>query len=380
MAISYAEAVALTCPRCGTEFTTDSYIIVDGVERPDLVKHILDNTLHDTLCPNCGQAGRVPAPLLYHDGAHGRVLLAVPPDMPEAEWREVGQTLLWTLIGALPDAARLPYLGEVQAEAGLTGISQIIQQEQLAGYGAEDDVDIPPIVTAIQALLTAQGPAELQRILGQHTILNEPQAVTILHELAAEAIKQRQIEAADGFARAADLLEQVKAMQAQAPAQPPISIVTENQTVPPEKLEELAFALLRATTAQQLAQVVDEHPELLEDWTDEPLAEYAAAARSQNKPRVADGLEERRQAIRAMRAQYQTQQPLLEAVQAYLQAESGDEIEQIVLEREELTTDAADQTLDRLAQGARDDGDYATATFIDQRREFLRQVRSALEE
>lgn len=378
MPISYAEQVALTCPRCQTPFTSEAYIIVDGVERADLVARILDDTLHDTICPQCGQTGRVPAPLLYHDGIHARVLLAVPPDMPESEWREVGQTLLWTLIGALPEAARLPYLGDVQAEAGLPGIAQVIEREQLAGFSSADQDALPPIVIAIQALLSANGPAELQRVLASHAILAEPQSVTIMQELAAEAIKHGQVEAANGFARAAELLEQVKQMQAQAGGSV-VSIVAETDRLSPAALEELAFALLRSTTAQQLAEAVDQHPELLEDWTDAPLSEYAAQARQQGKQRVADGLEERLRAIRELRAQYHAQQPVLDAVQAYLQADSADEIELVVLEREELTTDDADEALLRLAERARTDGDADFAAFVEQRRIFLQQVRDALE-
>lgn len=377
MTISYAEAVPLTCPRCGTAFTNDTYIIVDGVERPELVKRILDDTLHDTLCPNCGQGGRVPAPLLYHDGSHARVLLGVLPDMPEAEWREIGQTLLWTLIGALPEDQRLPYLGEVQAEAGLSGVAQIIEREQLAGWGAAQPEEIPPIALAIQALLGANGPDELHQAFARHPILHEPQSVTIMQELAAEAIKRGELEAADGFARAAELLEQVKHFRAAAP---PVSISVQSDQISAEALENLAFALLRSTTGPEIARVVDEHPELLEAWTDDALLRYAAEARRQNKLRVADGLVERVAALREMREQYQAQQPVLEAVQAYLQAETGDEVELVIVERDELTTDAADRALDRLAQSARDEGDLQFATFVENRRTFLQQVRAALNE
>ncbi len=380
MAISYAEHVPLTCPRCGAEFSAEIYIIVDAVERPDLVSHMLDDSLHDSRCPQCGQTGRVPAPLLYHDSKNARVLLAVPPDMPEAEWREVGQNLLWTLIGALPEAARLPYLGDVQAEAGLPGIARVIRRERLTGSGAEDDAaDLPPIVIAIQALLDAKGPADLMAAFNAHAILREPQAVAILQELAAEAIKHRQAEAAEGFARAAELLEQVKAMRAEAGA-PLISIAVEDQRLSPDAIEALAFTLLRATTGQELARAVDDHPELLDEATDAPLTAYMTQARRAGKTRIADGLEERLTAIRAMRSQYRAQQPILDAVQAYLDADTPEAIEAIVLEREELTTDAADQALSRLVESARADNDSQLAAFVEERRAFLRQVRAALDE
>lgn len=372
MSISYAETVPLTCPRCGTPFSAESYIIVDGVERPDLVARILNDTLHDARCPNCGQVGRVPAPLLYHDGPHTRVLLGVPPDMSEAEWREIGQTLLWTLIGQLPAEARLPYLGDVQAEAGLAGVAQVIRNERLAGSGGEDEGDVPPIVIAIQALLTAQNSDELLRALDDHAILQQPQATTIMRELAFEARKGGEIEAANGFNRAAELLEQVKQLRAQMPEQPADRLT-------PDQVENLAFALLRSATGQQLADAVDQHPELLDEATEQALIAYAATARGQNKLRVADGVTERLEAIRDMRSQYRANQPVLDAVQAYLQADTPDAIEAIILERDELTTDAADRALERLAAGARAEGDADFARFVDERRAFLRQVRSALE-
>jgi len=372
--------VSLTCPRCQTPFINDTFIIVDGVERPDLVARILDDTLHDAHCPNCRQVGRVPAPLLYHDGRNARVLLGVPPDMSEAEWREVGQTLLWTLIGTLPEHARLPYLGEVQAEAGVAGVAQVIRDEQLAGSGADEPTEeLPPIVIAIQALLEAQGAAELQQTLAQHPILNEPQSVTIMQELAAEAVKHGQIEAANAFARAAELLDQVKQMRSQPPTIA-VNVGAAAQHLTPEELEALAFALLRSTTGQELARTVDQHPELLEDWIDGALAAYADQARREDKPRIADGLDERRIALGEMREQYRAQQPVLEAIQSYLQAESGDEIEAIVLENELLTTDAADQALVRLAESARAENDEDFAAFVEERRRFLQQVRAALDE
>ena len=380
MSISFAEHVRLSCPRCLTEFAGEAYIIVDAGERPDLVTRILDDTLHDLQCPQCGQVGRVPAPLLFHDRRHQRVLFGVPPGMAEPEWRELGQNLLWVLIGTLPEGERLPYLGNVQAEAGLPGVAQIIRQEQLAGadvsegQGAEDDEELPPIVVAIQALLEADGPAELLHVLNSQPILDQPQSVTILRELATEARKAGQVEVADGFERAAELVAQVKQMRAQAQhtaaaAQPG-----------PEAVEQLAFALLRSTTGQELAQLVDQHPDLLDEPMLTALTAYTADARRQNKQRIADGLDERIAALGELRAQYHQQQPILEAVRAYLEADSGDEIEAIVLEREELTTDAADQALERLAASALADGDADFATFIGERRAFLRQVRAALEE
>lgn len=379
MNISYPEAVPLACPRCGTQFVHDAYIIIDANERPDLVVKIVDGTLHDTRCPNCGEMGRVAAPLLYHNRERERVLLAVPPGMPEAEWREIGQTLLWTLIGALPDDARGTYLGNVQAEAGLEGVAQVLEQEGLVqSLAANVDDDVPPIVPAIQALLDAKGAQQLQAAFDAHPVLHDPQAITILQELAAEAIKHNELEAADGFARAAELLEQVETLRDRSTARTGSTAAAHGIT--PEHVEELAFALVRSTTGQELADVVDEHPLLLEAWAGDLLREWAGEQRAADKPRIADAMDERRAALAEMRRHYQEQQPTFEAVQAYLQAANDDEIEAIIVEHDALLTDAADQALQRLITSARADGDTEFAEFVEHRRAFLQQVREAIGE
>jgi hypothetical protein len=375
MQISYTETMRLICPSCDMPFTKDMPIIVDAHERPDLIAAILDGSLHDVVCPHCEQTGQSPAPLLYHDRQNARVLLAVPPEMPEQEWRELGQTLLWMLIGALPEEQRLPYLGEVQAEAGLAGIAQVIRDEGLTGSDVEQSA--PPIVLAIQDLLAASGRDELQRAFEQHPILDDPQAIAILQELAAESIKHGQMEAADGFAHAAELLEQVKTLRSRTTAPASDTAIAHGLTA--EQVEELAFALLRSTTGEALLQVVDEHPELLQAWSDEVLAEWADQQRRAGKPRIADGIEARRATLQAIRAHYYAQQPVLDAVQAYLEAQTDAAIETVIVEYDALLSDAADQALEQLATAARTEGDDDFAAFVDGRRTFLARVRAALQ-
>ena len=377
MMVSFAEPIELTCPRCGTPFATETWVIVDGDERPDLVARILDGTLHDVTCPHCGQSGQAPAPLLYHDGRAGRVLLAVPTDMPEEEWRQAGQGLLWTLIGALAEERRGPYLGEVQAEAGLEGVAGVIRVEELAGFGpASEEEAVPPLVTAIQALLAANGPAALQHAVQQHPLLLDPQAVTMLRELAHEAFKQGEGEAGGGFSRAADILSDLRDVsQATLLRAPTTRAPAPAATAPAEDpLDELAYALLRSHTGELLAEAVDQYPQLLEAGMDEQLAAWADRARHAGKPRMAEGVDERREVLRVMRERYAADRPVLEAVQALLEAPGLDELESVLLEYDALYTDEADAVLERLATG----GDMDFNAFVAERRAFLRRVRDAL--
>src|SRR5688500_10229909 len=128
MPISFSQPYELVCPTCETPFSAEIWVLVDAAERPDLAAAARDGSLHDTVCPNCGQTGVVAAPLLYHDPAARAVIFGVPRDTAEEEWREIAQSLLWMLIGALPKERQLPYLGEVQAEDGLAGAASAIAE------------------------------------------------------------------------------------------------------------------------------------------------------------------------------------------------------------------------------------------------------------
>ena len=378
MPISYADPLELDCPRCGTRFTAETWLIVDGRERRDLVARILDGALHDAVCPQCGQAGAVPAPLLYHDGQAQRVLLAVPDGMPEEEWRAVAQGLLWTLIGALPEARRDPYLGELQAEAGLAGIAAVIQAEQLAGLRPEaEDDPLPPLVAAIQALLVARGPAAIQHVLQRHPILLEPQTVTVLRELAHEAFKQGEEEAATGFSEAAGILNEVGRLPQEVVLRAPADRDGTGMAPsgrPDDPLEEVAFALLRSHTGEMLAAAVDQYPRLLDGSVDAELEAWAGRARSEGKTRIADAIDERIAALRVMREQYEAQRPTLEAIQALLDAGTPDDLEAVLVDHDALFADEADAALTRLVETS----DPESAAFVEERRDLVRRVRRLL--
>ncbi|GAC1538734.1 MAG: CpXC domain-containing protein [Herpetosiphon sp.] len=369
--LSQSETIELNCPRCGRPFEVQTWVVVDGNERPDLVAGVLNDTLHNVTCPACGYAGAVPSPLLYHDAAAARVLLAVPPGMPEAEWREAGQTLLWSLIGALPESHRLSYLGELQAEMGLVGIAGVIRRERLAGSGAADET--PPLVLAVEALLHAATPAQLQQVLKDHSLLVDPQAITILRELAHAAYQQDEPDAGAGFTRAADLLVELGALAA---ATPPTTAgaVAVAAVGDEDPLDELAFAILRTRSGADLAAVVDLYPELLQDHSDQSLSDWAVRTRTAGKTRMADGMDERRRALAEMRAQYHRDRPVLDAVQQLLEALTPADVEAVILTYDELLTLAADDILTRLIDGA----DASTAALIVERRDLLRRVSNLL--
>lgn len=55
------------CPQCGAAVRTELWPGVNAAERPELRARVLDETLFDWRCPECGYRARFVYPFLYHD-------------------------------------------------------------------------------------------------------------------------------------------------------------------------------------------------------------------------------------------------------------------------------------------------------------------------
>ncbi len=311
MNISFAQPYDLECPVCHSAFTFDAWVIVDAQERPDLAQAISDLTLHDTICPRCGQTGVVAAPLLYHDAATRAVLFGVPRDMDEAAWREVAQGLLWMLIGALPREQQLPYLGDVQAEAGLAGVAAALQHltpvpqtaaEALGdALGSEDDASMPPLAEAIMHLLEAQSTADFEALFAQYPFLLDEAMDDGLAGLAEAAIDQGEIAVGQAFERARLVLTQLRSTldQATISSAPQPSIELPD---PPAEWQAAVAALRKAETAADIATLVATYPVLRDQHADAWLAVDEQAIRDVGDLAAAQILAEARALLRGERS------------------------------------------------------------------------------
>ncbi|NPA90909.1 MAG: hypothetical protein GXO55_05605, partial [Chloroflexi bacterium] len=120
MAVSYVEQAPLTCPECGHEFTADIWLIVHAAERPDLIEHARDGTLHRITCPHCGHTvGEADVPLLIFTppdmGTHRPPLLFSPAQQTTAEQdREHANALVGMLRERLGNAWRDEWTEQAQ--------------------------------------------------------------------------------------------------------------------------------------------------------------------------------------------------------------------------------------------------------------------------
>ncbi len=178
---SQHETADLTCPTCGKLFTADVWLVVDRQERPDLVRLIMDGDLNIARCPHCSTEGGVNHPLLFHDGAHEQVLVALPLTVkgPEAARELVGE-LLQRLLDTLPEDERKPYLGEIEMVPELDGLRALLIEQTLA----DDESAIDQLTAiAIQDLLNIGTELDFQRVIAEHRTL-------LLTDRAEEALNQ----------------------------------------------------------------------------------------------------------------------------------------------------------------------------------------------
>ena len=192
---SFAETLTLTCPACGRDFDAEAWLIVDAVERPDLLARIRTGDLHDLACPHCGDAGHMDAPLLLYQPPARAGLLTVPVLFSPAEQttadedQEQAMQLVDLLRETLGDDWRDDWLAE-----GLPGV----RREHLPAVLSNDPkgammenaprrrpLDQDQFLHAFEQFVNARTWNESQRIVEQQPILLHPDGDELIHQVAA---------------------------------------------------------------------------------------------------------------------------------------------------------------------------------------------------
>jgi CpXC protein len=408
MPISYCEKDTLTCPFCGQDFIAEIWMLIDAAERPDLAEALREGALNVVACPHCDYSGPAGAPLLFHDPANRRVYFAAPSGGAEHEWREQAQSLLYLLVGSLPEEDRRPYLGDVQVEQEVEGVRRAVLRRQKARRGpalvptqpaarppsargvehhvvevppAEQMADSSPILDAVRALLAADSPEQFAAIVDERPVLLSAAADTTLAQLAEVAYAQgeREVAAALGEARA-ELRRMRPGAEGRESGAGELAAAPQPVPPSPRSLSDMAYQMLMAAaSAEELRAAVRDHPGLLDAWADADLSERVETALDAGDERLATAIEERREALAALREELSGQAALPQALKALLQADGEDELAAALTEHPILLTDAAQAALLQLASEARQRGDDQLAEYAVECRAMLRKVREGLE-
>src|SRR4028119_1789183 len=118
MTRSYAQPASLPCFKCAQTFPVEIWVIVDAVERPDLVEAIHNESIHIARCPYCAAEHPLDAPLLFHDGRLETLIFAAQEQSTSEQDHEAAQQLGQQLISTIPVDERSEYLTNARIVAG----------------------------------------------------------------------------------------------------------------------------------------------------------------------------------------------------------------------------------------------------------------------
>jgi len=231
MAHSFAQQTDLTCPECGQPFTAQVWLIVDAAERPDLAARIRAGALHDLPCPHCGHRGTIDAPLLLLRPDQDPPLIFSPAGSTTAEQ---DQAQAAGLVGALRERLGEAWRDEWLAQ-GLPGMPREFLPAALS-----DDPE-----AALQEV-TERAQQEMERLRDE-----DPDAFHRLEQATRETLS------------AAPLLETVQ-------------------------------QFVQARSWGDSRRVVEQHPELLGEETDDLLSRLLQGARDAGEGLVVQVIEEHR--------------------------------------------------------------------------------------
>ncbi len=203
MGRSFSQSIELTCVGCQQPFSAEIWLIVDAVERSDLVMQIEDETIHVSRCPHCGTEHPLDAPLLFHDGPNKTLVFASQEQSTPDQDQQVARQLGENLIAAIPIEERDTYLTTAHTVIGIDGLRRVLAGE----FVQEGD----ELTLGLRALMEATSPAEIRVVAETHPVLMSSEGSRHLREYI------RRLEAAGHDDLAQSLEQRVAAL---TPGQP----------------------------------------------------------------------------------------------------------------------------------------------------------------
>jgi len=144
LTVTTYQTVPVSCPNCQSRFVTPLLTIIDAAESPQAKALLLSGQINIAVCPQCGYAGMLNAPLVYHDPDKELLFTFTPTgsNLSEMEQQRIVGEMTNRLISSLPAEQRKGYLlrprnflrleGMIEAILEADGITPEMLQAQRA--------------------------------------------------------------------------------------------------------------------------------------------------------------------------------------------------------------------------------------------------------
>lgn len=122
------QTVPVTCPNCQYRFVAPVLTIVDAGQNPEAKALFLSGQVNVAACPQCGHAGTLNTPLVYHDPEKELLFTFVPPELglPETEQQRIIGDLTNRVMSALSVEKRKGYLLRPRSFLRLEGLVEAV--------------------------------------------------------------------------------------------------------------------------------------------------------------------------------------------------------------------------------------------------------------
>jgi hypothetical protein len=106
------QTVPVACPNCNNRFASPVLGIIDVGQNPEVKNLFLSGQLNIAVCPQCGHAGMLSTPIVYHDPEQELLFTYLPPELelPEPEQQRIIGDMINRVMSTLPAKDRKGYL------------------------------------------------------------------------------------------------------------------------------------------------------------------------------------------------------------------------------------------------------------------------------
>jgi hypothetical protein len=122
------QAVPISCPNCSSRFVSPVLTIIDVGQNPEVKALFLSGQINVAVCPQCGHAGVLSTPLVYHDPEKELLFTYIPVELGLSELeqqRAIGE-LTNRVLSVLPAEQRKGYLLRPRSFLRLQGMIEAI--------------------------------------------------------------------------------------------------------------------------------------------------------------------------------------------------------------------------------------------------------------
>ena len=122
------QTIPVACPNCNNRFVSPVLTIIDMGQNPEAKTLFLSGQLNIAVCPQCGHAGMLSTPIVYHDPEQELLFTYLPPELglPEPEQQRIIGDMTNRVMSVLPAEQRKGYLLRPRSFLRLDGMIEAI--------------------------------------------------------------------------------------------------------------------------------------------------------------------------------------------------------------------------------------------------------------